>query len=66
MPSRLDNLRAQRLAAGLDISDVARLANVSDWMVKQLEEGGTCEGYEAQRIADALVVTLVTLGEKHL
>lgn len=64
--SRLDSLKAQRAIAGLGITDLAKKANVSDWMVRQLEEGGNCEGHEAQRIADALGVSLVTLGEKKL
>jgi ribosome-binding protein aMBF1 (putative translation factor) len=63
---RLDNLQAQRVIAGLDIQGLAKKANVSDWMIRQLETGGNCEGYESQRIADALGVSLVTLGKKDL
>lgn len=59
---RLDSLKAQRLAAGLDITGLAKKANVSDWTIRELEAGGNCEGYEAQRIADALGVSLATLG----
>jgi predicted transcriptional regulator len=64
--SRLDSLQAQRLVAGLDISGLARKANVSDYLIVEMERGGNCEVYEAQRIADALGVSLVTLGEKKL
>lgn len=63
---RLDSLRAQRLAAGLDLTGLAKKANVSDWLLKQLEDGGNCEGHESQRIADALGVSLATLGKKDL
>lgn len=69
MPSkghRLDSLQAQRLAAGLTISGLAVKANVSDWMIRQLEVGGNCEVHESQRIADALGVSLATLGKKDL
>jgi hypothetical protein len=52
--------------AGLDISGLARKANVSDYLIVEMERGGNCEVYEAQRIADALGVSLVTLGEKKL
>jgi DNA-binding phage protein len=61
---KLDNLAAQRIVAGLTISGLAKKANVSDWLVKQLENGGNCEVHESQRIADALGVSLVTLGKK--
>lgn len=63
---RLDSLQAQRLAAGLTITGLAKKANVSDWTIKTLEDGGNCEGYESQRIADALSVSLATLGKKDL
>jgi predicted transcriptional regulator len=64
--SRLDSLRAQRVVAGLGITDLAKKANVSDTTIKVLEDGGNCEAHEAQRIADALGVSLVTLSEKKL
>ena len=60
----LTSLRAQRLAAGLSIGDLAKKSNTSDWLVKMLEEGGNCEVAESQRIADALAVSLVTLGKQ--
>lgn len=60
----LNNMRAQRLVAGLSVSDLARKSNTSDLLVKGLEDGGNCDGHESQRIADALSVSLVTLGKK--
>ena len=60
----LTNMRAQRLAAGLSISDLAKKSNTSDWLIKMLEEGGNCEGHESQKIADALNVSLATLGKQ--
>jgi predicted transcriptional regulator len=62
--SKLDSMRAQRLAAGHSISGLAKLANVSDWMIRSLESGGECETHHAQRIADALGVSLATLGQR--
>jgi predicted transcriptional regulator len=64
--SRLDSLKAQRVIAGLGITELAKKANVSDNTVKILEDGGSCEAHEAQRIADALGVSLATLNEKKL
>lgn len=60
----LTNLAAQRVAAGLTVSDLARKATCSDWLIRQLEVGGNCEVHESQRIADALGVSLATLGKK--
>lgn len=64
--NRLDSLAAQRIAAGLSITGLAKKANVSDWTVINCEAGGACEPHEAQRIADALGVSTVTLGKKDL
>lgn len=63
MGHRLDSLKTERLNAGHGITRLAQLANVSDWMIEVLENGGVCARHEAQRIADALGVTLVTLGD---
>lgn len=63
---RLLSLNAQRVAAGLTVGDLAKKATLSDWLIRQLEAGGNCEGYEAQRIADALGVSLATLGKVDL
>ena len=60
----LDNLKTERLSAGYQVDDLARLANVSDNTIKQLEDGGTAELNVCQRIADALAVSLATLGQR--
>ena len=68
MPVRLDSLRSQRLAAGHSITRLASLSNTSDLIINTLEntgtngKGGTTDEYIAQRIADALGVSLATLG----
>lgn len=62
MSDALVSLQTQRIAAGLSITELARKANVSEWLIRQLEVGGTCTGDEAQRLADALAVSLATLG----
>lgn len=61
---KLDSLKAQRLAAGLSISQLAFRSNTSDTIVKTLEDGGNVEGHLAQRIADVLGVSLATLGQR--
>lgn len=66
MPRRLDNLQAQRVLAGHSQDRLAQLANVSDRLIRTLEAGGECTGDEAQRLADALGVSLVTLGNADL
>jgi predicted transcriptional regulator len=60
----LTSLQSQRVAAGLTVTRLAQKANVSDQLIYRLEDGGNCEVYEAQRLADALSVSLVTLGKK--
>jgi predicted transcriptional regulator len=70
MSVRLDNLKTERESAGLSIGRLASLATVSDLTITTLEakgsngldKGGTCDEHVAQRIADALGVSLVTLG----
>jgi DNA-binding XRE family transcriptional regulator len=64
--SRLDQLKAQRESAGHTITTLARKANVSDLTIVNLQNGGNCDPQEAQRIADALGVSLATLGEAKL
>jgi hypothetical protein len=68
---RLPQLQAQRLAAGKTITALAQAAVVSDRLIQKLEAphpvidgmtSGTCEEPVAQRIADALGVSLATLG----
>ena len=62
----LDNMKTQRELAGLDISAMARAANVSDVTIKRLEDGGHEDNAIAQRIADALGISLETLGGREL
>lgn len=66
MGCRCDNLQAQRAVASLSQNELARQANVSVALVVRLETGGECTDDEAQRIADALGVSLVTLGKMEL
>ena len=60
---KLSALQAQRIAAGLGVGDLAKKANVSDWLIRQIECGANCEHYESERIANALGVSLATLGK---
>jgi transcriptional regulator with XRE-family HTH domain len=67
---RLDNLKAQRIAAGLSVAALARKANVSEHWINRGEDTATASGKgnpfpvrESQQIADALGVTLTTLGK---
>jgi predicted transcriptional regulator len=62
--SKLDSLKTQREAAGQTITGLAKKANVSDLTIKTLENGGNVETVVAQRIADALGVSLATLGQR--
>lgn len=64
MGHKLDNMKAQRDIAGLTITGLAKKANVSDQTVKVLENGGVVDVYASKRIADALAVSLATLGQK--
>lgn len=69
MPSkghRLDNLTAQRVVAGLTLDGVAKKAGLNVYYTQQIELGGNCDVYESQRVADALGVSLATLGKKDL
>jgi transcriptional regulator with XRE-family HTH domain len=66
MSKVLPNLHALRVAAGLTIDELAKQANVSDYLIEQIEDGGACTGDEAQRLADALSATLVALGASDL
>ena len=63
MAHRLTNLNTERASAGHSIARLAQLATTSEWLLMMLEEGGTCTGDEAQRIADALGISLETLGK---
>jgi predicted transcriptional regulator len=63
---KLTALRAERVSAGHSVTRLAQLATVSDWTVTQLEAGGSCTEPVGVRLADALGVTLVTLGRSPL
>lgn len=58
---KLDSLKAQR--ATTPLGDLAKRANVSDLTLRRLEAGGNASVVETQRIADALGVSLATLGK---
>lgn len=62
--SKLDNLKAERVSAGLSVMELAKAANVSERTIYVLEDGGEEELHIVTRIADALGVTLVTLGQR--
>ena len=57
MPSiglRLDTLKARRLLGGFSVSELAKKANVGDWTILTLEDGGSVLEADALRILDAL------------
>lgn len=62
--SKLDSLQAQRLLAGMTITGLAKKANVSDLTIQTLENGGNVDSHVAERIANAIGVTLATLGQR--
>lgn len=64
--SRLDSMKSQRESAGHSITGLAKRAAVSDRTVITLENGGSADAPETQRIADALGVSLATLGQAKL
>ncbi len=51
---RLDSLKARRLLAGLSISELAKMATISDQTIVILENGGNCQPEVTQRLIDAL------------
>jgi len=51
---RMDGLKARRLLGGLTVKDLARLANVSDQTITQIENGGNVVEPEASRLVTAL------------
>jgi hypothetical protein len=59
----LDNLAAQRIIAGLTPDGLAKRAGMNEYRLRQVELGGNCEVYESQRLADALGISLATLGQ---
>ena len=66
--ARLDNLKAQREAAGYSITRLAQLATVSDATITIVENvgvagyGGTCTFAIADRLCTALAITRETAG----
>jgi len=54
------------MLAGHTIPSLAKKANVSDHIIVNLESGGNEQNHVVQRIADALGVSLVTLGKREL
>lgn len=66
---RLDNLKVRREAAGFTVTQLAAAALVSDLTIVVLEQTptpGACRSWEAERIADALGVSLAMLGQAPL
>ena len=55
---RLTTLQARRIAAGYSVSRLAKIANVSDLTINQLENGGNCDAYVTARILEALAPTV--------
>ena len=51
---RLDLLRTRRLAGGLSVGQLARLANVSDLTINKIENGDPCPPEVTERLLDAL------------
>ena len=66
MSHKLDSMQAQRVVAGHSITTLAKKANVSDHTIVALENGDNVEPHVSQRIADALGVSLATLGKRDL
>lgn len=64
MSHKLDSLKSQR--GTTPITDLAKKANVSDRTIVGLENGGNEDVHVTQRIADALGVSLATLGKRDL
>jgi ribosome-binding protein aMBF1 (putative translation factor) len=63
---KLDSLKAQREAAGHSITTLAKKAALSDGLIRRAENGDFIEAHYSQRIADALGVSLATLGKREL
>jgi hypothetical protein len=64
--SRLTSLKQQRLLANKSIQQLARESLTSDAIVNSLESGGNQEDEIIGRVAAALGVSRVTLGEQVL
>jgi len=65
---RVDNLTAQRVAAGFSITRLAQLSNTTDLVIRRLEDigtngtGGSCSREVADRICHALGISRATAG----
>ena len=64
MSHQLTQMKAQREAGGFTIPTLAHRANVHDRTIRDLENGGRVGVDASQRIADALGVSLATLGKQ--
>ena len=64
MSHKLNSLKTQRVAANHSIDTLAKKANVGDGTIVTAEMGGNIGVDPSQRIADALGVSLVTLGKE--
>ena len=65
--SKLTALKAQRIAAGMSIGDLAKKAGLSDLVVKNVESNGAnIQNHDAAKLAAALGVSLSTLGQVEL
>lgn len=51
---RHDSLQARRVAAGISVAELARRANLSDWMIQRIENGDSCDPHVTERLLDAL------------
>lgn len=66
MSHKLDNMQSQRVSAGHSVTTLAKKANVSDHVIVRLENGDAQGPNVTQRIADALGVSLSTLGQRDI
>lgn len=65
MSHKLDNMQSQRgVSTTPRLTDLAKKANVSDFTLIRIENGGTADPHVTQRIADAMGVSLTTLGKQ--
>lgn len=64
--ARMDNLKTERLSAGLPISVLAHQAGVSDICVKALEDGGARDHHEVAQLCSALGIDAATGGVANL
>lgn len=58
--ARLKTLKAQREAAGLSVTELARQANVSERTIFQIEDGGDTSVEAAERLCTVLATAAAT------